>query len=302
MPGDAKAEELGRNRTLRRSTGLLLGALLVAACDPGEQVAAGGHRRTFRFDGTVRSYTVYLPARYDTAESVPLVVDMHGAGGTGEGQRAASGFWELHDDPEDGFAIVYPDGVRNLWNAGGTCGACVQSRSVDDVGFLVEMTRRILEEWPRIDAGRVYATGFSNGSAMTQRLGIEASDVFAAGAGYAAPLLAAAPEERRPFPVIHFAGYQDTVVPHGGDGHFPSTDANEATWTALQGCAVTPRIEALSPPGSPRAPNRCAHHDGCAGGVEVVSCSLAADHLVYRNPGHIDVTRMGWEFMRRFRR
>ncbi len=50
---------------------------------------------------------------------------------------------------------------------------------VDDVNFVDEMLAFIGQKH-RIDASRIYATGFSNGSAFTLRLLVERSDVFAA--------------------------------------------------------------------------------------------------------------------------
>ncbi len=277
----------------------LAGALLLATA--ATDAAGGPQTRTLRFGGRDRSYTVYLPARYAAAEPIPLVVDIHGFTGTSEGQRASSGFFALHDDPKDGFAIVYPQGLGNSWNAGVACCGQAAAEDVDDVGFLVEMVHRILAEWPRIDAGRVYATGLSNGSAMAQRLGVEASETFSAGAGYAMRLIAPAPGKRRPFAYVDFAGYQDSTVPYRG-GRVPSATDNTRTWVELQDCKPTPRTEPMSPPGTKDEPNQCAYYEGCRGGVVVASCSLSGGHMLYANRDEIDIARMGWNFMKRFRR
>ncbi len=266
---------------------------------------AGGsdepHARTFEIGGRTRSYTVFLPPSYATVATVPLVVDLHSLTSKGEGQRAVSGFFTLHADPRDGFVIAYPEGFGNSWNAGTCCGKASADK-VDDVAFLVEMVHRILAEWPKIDAGRVYATGLSNGSAMTQRLGVEASDTFVAGVGYAMRLLVPAPEKRRPFAYMDFAAYQDSMVPYRGNDFVPSVAANVANWVALQGCKPTPRIERLSPPGTDDKPNQCAYYEGCSGGVVVASCSVSSSHFMYDNWDEINLARLGWEFMKRFHR
>ncbi len=276
----------------------LASALLLAA---GAGNAPGPQARTLEIGGRAGAYTVYLPTNYATRTSLPLVVDLHGFESTPERQRAISGFFAIHDDPENGFAVVYPQGVANSWNAGPGCCGRAEAEHIDDVAFLVEMVHRILAEWPRIDAGRVYATGLSNGSAMTQRLGVEASETFVAGAGYSHMLLVPPPEGRRPFAYVNFAGYQDTIVPYGG-GRNPSVAANTETWIRLEGCKPAPRIQPMTPPGSDQQPNQCAYYEGCRGGVVVGSCSLSGGHGLYANWDDIDVTRMGWEFMKRFHR
>jgi poly(3-hydroxybutyrate) depolymerase len=276
-----------------------LAALLLAA---GQDSSSGPLTRTLEIGGRVRSYVVYLPASYATATSVPLVVNLHALRSTAESQCAGSGFLALHDDPKDGFALVCPQGVGNSWNAGGSCCGQALTEKVDDVAFLVEMVHRIRTEWPKIDAGRVYATGLSNGSAMAQRLGVEASDTFAAGAGYSYMLFADASENRLPFAYVNFAGYQDPSVAYDGGPRNPSVVQNTTTWVRLQGCKASPRIQPMSPPGTADQPNQCAYYEGCRGDVVVASCSLSGGHFLYVNYDEIDVSKMGWDFMKRFRR
>lgn len=279
-----------------------LAASLALAATTGSAAAANEPQaRALRFGGWTRSYTVFLPVNYAAARSVPLVVDLHGFTSTADGQRAVSGYFALHADPIDGFAVVYPQGVGNSWNAGEACCGQAAAEKIDDVGFLVEMVHRILAEWPKIDPGRVYATGLSNGSAMVQRLGVEASETFVAGAGYAMRLITPPPDRRRPFAYVDFAGYQDTVVRYAGGG-VPSVGDNTASWVRLQGCKPAARIEPMSPPGTAEQPNQCVFYEGCQGGVVVGSCSLSGGHILYSNWDEIDVARMGWRFLKRFRR
>jgi polyhydroxybutyrate depolymerase len=275
-----------------------LAASLVPVAGPGGDEPQA---RSLEFGGQTRSYTVFLPPNYATGDKVPLVVELHAFQSDWETQRKESEYFKLHADPQDGFVIAYPQGTAKSWNAGACCGQASDDK-VDDVAFIVEMVHRILVEWPRIDAGRVYVTGLSNGSGMTQRLGVEASDTFVAGAGYGMRLLVPAPEKRRPFAYLDVATYGNRYVPYGGDKIFPSAAANAATWATLQGCKPTPRIERLSPPGTADEPNQCAYYEGCTGDVAVVACSVRGGHYVYNTQDKIDVSRLGWEFMKRFHR
>src|SRR5690606_20072953 len=197
--------------------------------DEGEPGVTGEFERTLEFDGLTREYKVHVPPHYTEGESLPLVVDIHGLLSQINQQEVFSGYLDLHDDPEEGFAIVYPQGYENSWNAGLCCGAAADE-GLDDVGAIRAIVEAVLSEWPELDRSRIYVTGLSNGSAMTQRLGAEASDLFAAGAGYAFMLLAPAAGNRLPFPIINFHGYNDILVPYNGNATFPSMDANTKNW------------------------------------------------------------------------
>ena len=105
-------------RALRILGPMLLAALPAApgvALDPGDYPD-----RTLRFDGVDRAYDLRVPAGYDGSTAIPLVVDLHGLGSSKAGQQALSGMAALAD--AEGFAVVWPDGRFNSWNAGWCCG------------------------------------------------------------------------------------------------------------------------------------------------------------------------------------
>jgi len=79
---------------------------LGSACGAGSRPASVASSETFvrsvPAGGSRRTFTVCVPPRYETADSLPMVVDLHGYTGSAAGQRANSGYFELHDDSEDG--------------------------------------------------------------------------------------------------------------------------------------------------------------------------------------------------------
>jgi poly(3-hydroxybutyrate) depolymerase len=127
--------------------------------------------------GQPRSYIVYVPPSYDPAQPAPLVVALHGRPHNG------AGFAYLLDlnrvAADNGFIAVYPDGFQEEWNYVRDITPGYEDWGVDDVEFLSFLIDDLSQDL-NIDRTRLYATGFSNGGFMTQRLACEPDTPFAA--------------------------------------------------------------------------------------------------------------------------
>lgn len=175
-----------------------------------------------------RTYTVRLPSTYDGVTPLPLVIAMHGGFGSGaqlENQSLLTATAE-----QEGFIVVYPDGVPNplgirTWNAGGCCGYSMNN-NIDDAGFISALLDTLFSELA-IDTVRVYATGMSNGGFMSYRLACELSERFAAIAPVSATMTIDVCDPVRAMPVIALHSYLDTSVPYlGGIGDGVSNHYN----------------------------------------------------------------------------
>src|SRR5262249_36397763 len=225
--------------------------------------------QTLSHDGRTRVYDVLIPVGCDGTAPIPLVVDLHSYSGSATTQRLSSGFAALANTAK--FAVVWPRGLGlppiNIvtfatggpaWNAGGWCCGDPLTQDVDDVGFVRALVAAI-EAQVSIDPRRIYATGRSNGGALTHRLACEASDLFAAAATFAwpGPLVACAPA--RPIPILMTHAVNDTVVPYAGGHVFlnpaaptvPSAATEFEAWRVRDGCTgaapdVTENPAALS--------------------------------------------------------
>src|SRR5262245_35564189 len=67
----------------------------------------GDHDLVIRVGDLDRRYTVHVPLGYDGTKSVPIVVMLHGGGGTGKAAATETG-WAAKAD-EVGFLVVFPD-------------------------------------------------------------------------------------------------------------------------------------------------------------------------------------------------
>lgn len=258
---------------------LMLAVLFCAPAFAGEtktcKMSAGGY---------IRVYRVYAPGNIDKAKKYPLVVLLHGGGGTGRGMTRLDrgGFKELAD--AKGAILAYPDGVDKNWNdLRGDKTRKSQRENIDDVAFLSSMADEILKKYPA-DASRVYAAGISNGAMMSYTLACRASGVFAAVAPVAGAMpenLAAACAPSRPVPLLIISGTKDNLVHwEGGDvtgpfgrkklGRVLPVEKSRDFWLEKNSCAADKKTVSKkdSDPKDGTAVTREAYWP-CAGGTSV---------------------------------
>jgi polyhydroxybutyrate depolymerase len=270
-------------------------ALCLLGSASAQVLGPGDASRSIDVGGMTRTYLVHVPPSYTGATPVPLVVDYHGLSSTAAVQAAISGFKTLSDSA--GFIVVHPQGVSNAWNGGICC-----SNAADDVAFTRALVAK-METEAAIDARRVYATGLSNGGAMTQRLACEAADLFAAAAPMAFPISVSPTTScvpSRPIPVLTFMGLTDTIVPYGG-GTFPSAATTFTHWRTTDQCgADAPEVHNAS------GASYCDADLSCAAGVQVGLCSITstsgppyAGHILYINPD-FNLSVVAWSFLSQF--
>lgn len=219
-------------------------------------------------DGANRQYLIHVPPTYDGKTAVPLVVDIHGLTSTDTAQAGLSG-WRAKADQEN-FIVVHPQGLNNSWNGGELCCGQSQANGVDDEGFM----RALVKEMGTsacIDPKRVYATGLSNGGAMSHLLACQTADIFAATAPVSMGNGAQPCEPKRPISVVMFRGTADPLVAFEG-GTFPSAAADFEQWKTLNKCEGTPTASR----------GTCETYSQCAGGTEVTLCAIeGAGHVLY---------------------
>ena len=175
-------------------------------------------RKTMRHDGVTRVYHVRLPNGFDRAVPAPVVIALHGGGGTGRRfDRVTAGTLTAAADRK-GVVLVFPEGVNRQW-CDGRVEHLKTSRSYDDVGFIARIIDTVAQEYG-IDSTRVYVTGISNGGFMAVRLAMDLPQKIAAVAPVAAqiPVVLQDRKPARPISVMIVNGTNDPIVPFNG-GH-----------------------------------------------------------------------------------
>ena len=125
---------------------------------------------TVEVNGVTRHALVYVPTTRPANTPAPLVVFLHGAGI--DMLYAVNGFGVREEAERAGFIALFPNGTAPAM------GCCAfndgdprwgEKQPPDDVRFIAELLDVVTEKY-RIDPDRVYATGMSNGAAMSSRL------------------------------------------------------------------------------------------------------------------------------------
>lgn len=131
--------------------------------------------RTLTLGGLTRSFLVYAPPALKPGAPVLLV--FHGSLMDGPKMRGMLGGGFERLARKRGAMVVYPTGFEGHFNDGRLAASySARTLDLDDVGFARAMVDALAAEH-KIDRGRVYAFGYSNGGAMAMRLAAEAPDL-----------------------------------------------------------------------------------------------------------------------------
>jgi polyhydroxybutyrate depolymerase len=201
---------------------------------------------------------IQIPPSYKPEAKPPLVLMLHGAGGTGTGALDKDG-WSAKADKE-GFIAVAPDGLParpsakpnfltnpHLWNSGQLRPGSPRA-AIDDVAYIRQLLDALKEKVP-YDENRVFCAGHSNGGGMTFRLAAELSERFTAIGTVAGRLDSKDPKPKKLLPTLYILGTKDPLMPlAGGDvklswGHHQNPPVAEmlAVWVKALDCQPEPR-------------------------------------------------------------
>ena len=212
-------------------------------------------KETILVGGVTRSYLIHLPP--ERRAGMPLILALHGAGGTAEGMvRLTRGKFDSLAD-RFGICVVYPDGINRGWNDGRTDRALAGRTSVDDMGFLERLIRHLVR-YDGVDSLKVCIAGMSNGGMMALRFGCSSS----IGVRLVAAVAATMPVEVFPLArsvrgvsLMLFHGTEDPIVPFkGGEirvllrgrGVVASVDSTVGWWSRENDCTAKPTVRRIS--------------------------------------------------------
>lgn len=232
-----------------------------APCADARPLAAGTTTQTITSGGTRRTYLMHVPPSYDGSMRVPVVLMFHGLGGDPATVLAATRMAERAD--ADGSIVVVPLGRGEPARWRFREPASDPSSDLAFVGDLVGRVQRVA----CTDPSRLYAAGFSNGSALTLALACDGTIPFAAYAAVSGPYWEPRCDDAPPASIIYFHGTADTTVPFGGAdtviGQLPPVNDTMSKWATSGRCPADAAFTTA---------DEAVHHfawRSCTGGTDV---------------------------------
>ena len=237
-----------------------------------------------------RAYRLFVPPGYDGHLRLPLVLDLHGSGGTSASQARNSGLETLSTSEPFIVATLEAEGGR--WNVP------VQDNRADDVAYVRDVIAHVAAR-VCTDETRVYVTGFSGGGRMTSLLGCQLGAQIAAIAPVSG-LRLPGPCNSRSVAVMTFHGLADPQNPY--DGHAAGRGAEwlESVPDALAGWARHNSCKGDVILDDPPGPLSTMRYDGCSDGTEVRMIRI--DGLGHTwTKVEVDTTGVMWQFFKSHR-
>jgi poly(3-hydroxybutyrate) depolymerase len=160
--------------------------------------------------GEIMPYRLYIPPSYDGARAYPMVLALHGLGGS-EDSMFGPNYRALPEAEKRGYILVAPLGFRIDGGYGGRGGAPTRNQQLSEQDVMEVL--RMLRERYKIDENRIYLLGHSMGAIGTWLLGPKYPELWAALAPIAGAGDPASVEKTRDIPEIVVHGDADNVVP-----------------------------------------------------------------------------------------
>lgn len=163
-----------------------------------------------KVNGKQRTYKLYVPD--NVTENAPLVLSLHGTGGSCEWGHPE--FNSLAD--KNGFIVAYPSGNNVYYPEFGMSmpGWQATGQKSEDTDFLLAIIEDVNNRYT-VDRQRIYCCGFSNGGMMTYTVASTLRDTFAAFAsiaGFPIESMHLHQTSSKPFPFLHIHGTSDNLV------------------------------------------------------------------------------------------
>ena len=231
------------------------------------------------FGGNTRTYRAYVPK--NISSNPKMIFAFHGLGSDG---RQMAYFSALHNSTDTNTIVVYPDatksikpGIRPGWNSGFCCGSGLVDK-VDDIGYVKALVDQLSKKYS-VNSDNIYATGFSSGAMLVQRIATDEPRLFAGYVSVAGNIGTVGNELKpsHPVPILHIHGQQDNIVPYdGGEGGsdpklmWGNFDKTVKTWEIINDCKDS-RINDQS--------------DTIT--TTYKACEMPLKTIVYKNKGHI---------------
>jgi polyhydroxybutyrate depolymerase len=230
-------------------------------CADERPLPAGTTTQTIRSGGHTRTYLMHVPPGYDGTARVPVVVMFHGLGGDPATVLAATHLVQRADADDTIVVVPLGRGEPARWSFRKPA-----TDPTSDLAFVHDLVDHV-QRTGCTDPSRLFAAGFSNGSALTLALACDGTTRFAAYAAVSGPYYEPRCDDAPPASIIYFHGMADTTVPFGGAdtviGRLPPVNQTMSQWATRGRCPAS---------GAFTTADDSVHHfawRSCKGGTDV---------------------------------
>ncbi|MET0449486.1 MAG: PHB depolymerase family esterase [Aeromicrobium sp.] len=231
------------------------------ACESVRTLPAGTTTQKITSGGHTRTYLLHVPPDYDGTTRTPVVMMFHGLGGDPETVVDATDLTTRADADDTILVVPLGRGKPAEWS--------FREPATDpesDLAFVHDLVQHVRTSGC-VDEDRIFAAGFSNGSALTLALACDGTTRFAAYAAVAGPYYEPECDDAPPASIIYFHGTADTTVPFGGAetviGQLPPVNDTMSKWATRGRCPAS---------GATTTADDDVHHfawRSCKGGTDV---------------------------------
>ncbi|MET0930376.1 MAG: PHB depolymerase family esterase [Aeromicrobium sp.] len=232
-----------------------------APCETVRTLPAGTTTQKITSGGHSREYLLRVPPGYDGTTRTPVVMMFHGLGGDPETVVDATDMATRADADDTILVVPLGRGKPSQWSFRGTA-----TDPESDLAFVRDLVQHV-ERTGCVDTDRLFAAGFSNGSALTLALACDGTTRFAAYAAVAGPYYEPRCDDAPPASIIYFHGTADTTVPFSGAetviGELPPVNDTMSKWATRGRCPSS---------GATTTADADVHHfswRSCTGGTDV---------------------------------
>ncbi|MCG8696463.1 MAG: T9SS type A sorting domain-containing protein, partial [Bacteroidales bacterium] len=235
-----------------------------------------------------REYIMYVPNSYNGSQKLAVIFTLHPLGGKSN--------WVKNFNLDDAFKnknaiIISPQALKgsvlwyNLgpyWNSGvGKYGVQV-NKNVPDTEMMMAILDRCIAKY-NVDESKVFATGFSMGGYMSNRLAIQCKGrikKIASVAGTKGDFIKFNPTT--PVSVLHFHGTKDNTVPYKNNDSGNDAEKLVSDWVSHNKCNTTPKKHVYPNKGDNLTFERYDYKGGTNGTMVSFIKVIGGNHKWYR--------------------